>query len=671
MPDDLHALLARQLRRERLGADVPPGAGAWARFLGRISASYGDIDRERYVYERSMRIASREMEEMAERITEASDRVAAERDRLAAILGSLGDGVIVVAVDGVVESANPEAHGLLGVPTGGLVGRGLGDAVHIAPVDKDPAWRGADLAALTDGGGYTGVVRVTAARGAPFVADMAVRGLGETGDADGACVVVLRDITDTWRTGRERAALERLSRAVAEGTPTARVGACVADELVALFGVRALVVPAGGQVGPGAPAWVDRLSTDRSLVNTTVSVDGEPWGDIVLDMPGADDARGEARQALARFGDLMALSVANDRARQSLVVLATTDALTGLHNTRAFRQRLAAEIDVAQRMSRPLSLAVLDIDHFKQVNDVHGHPAGDAVLVDMARRLGDAARAGDCVARIGGEEFAWLMPDTDVLSAMEAAERARGDVRDAPFPSVGMLTASFGVAAWREGAPADDLVERADAALYWAKRHGRDAVFPHTDELAALLAAVGAGSDGPPASPESLLEVVAGHAHDRAAHAARVGRLADTIAERVGWSPEDRRRLLQACLVHDLALTEPPVGDPRLTRARAAWAAAHRRAGLAAAAGVLDAEQTAWVRERDRRWDDSTEARADVPGGACILAAADAWDTLITPAPLGDGHAHERALELLSLEAGARLCPDLVRHVAASVAGVP
>ena len=158
--------------------------------------------------------------------------------------------------------------------------------------------------------------------------------------------------------------------------------------------------------------------------------------------------------------------------------LATTDGLTGLTNHRTFQGRLDEQINVSQRYGRPLSLILCDIDHFKSVNDTHGHPVGDLVLKGVARILAKEARATDVVARYGGEEFALVMPEADTAAALGVAERLRervGQLVTETGRGPLQVTMSLGIATF----PADAgdkaaLVERADGCLYHAKRNGRD-----------------------------------------------------------------------------------------------------------------------------------------------------------------------------------------------------
>jgi len=157
--------------------------------------------------------------------------------------------------------------------------------------------------------------------------------------------------------------------------------------------------------------------------------------------------------------------------------LAITDPLTELANRRRFAEALAAEIERSRRYGNPLALVLADLDHFKRVNDRHGHAAGDEVLRECARALRQSVRAPDLVARYGGEEFAVLMPQTGLEQAIESAERARAALAALRVPPVDWpLSASFGVAALLPGEGAAALLARADAALYEAKHAGRNRV---------------------------------------------------------------------------------------------------------------------------------------------------------------------------------------------------
>ena len=165
-----------------------------------------------------------------------------------------------------------------------------------------------------------------------------------------------------------------------------------------------------------------------------------------------------------------------DRERGRLDRMTQEDALTGVANRRAFDTGLAAEVRGA-RVDAVFALAMLDIDHFKKLNDRYGHPAGDAVLRWLGALLRAAARRSDFVARYGGEEFVAILRDASLDDALAWAERLRLAIRAEPPPGVPeTVTASLGVAVWRPGESAGDVLGRADQALYSAKHGGRDRV---------------------------------------------------------------------------------------------------------------------------------------------------------------------------------------------------
>ena len=174
----------------------------------------------------------------------------------------------------------------------------------------------------------------------------------------------------------------------------------------------------------------------------------------------------------------MALVVGQLLAR--LRTLSERDALTGLHNRRALTERLAAHWAAWRRDGHGFALLLLDLDHFKRVNDTHGHHVGDAVLAQTAERLRAQVRVQDCAARFGGEEFVVLMPNAGEAEAMALAVRLRRAMHDAPLAAGTQplsVTISVGLAAVRaEDADADGVLRRADAALYEAKAAGRDRV---------------------------------------------------------------------------------------------------------------------------------------------------------------------------------------------------
>jgi diguanylate cyclase (GGDEF)-like protein len=161
--------------------------------------------------------------------------------------------------------------------------------------------------------------------------------------------------------------------------------------------------------------------------------------------------------------------------------LSLTDQLTGAWNRRYFQMQFRQVLATAQRFERPFSILMLDLDHFKLVNDTYGHPRGDAILVDFAGRVEKVLREVDTFARYGGEEFICLLSETDVEGALTTAGKIRDAVKNKKFGGLGeepvSLTVSIGVASHPEhGRAFRPLIEAADQALYRAKQDGRDRV---------------------------------------------------------------------------------------------------------------------------------------------------------------------------------------------------
>jgi diguanylate cyclase (GGDEF)-like protein/PAS domain S-box-containing protein len=166
------------------------------------------------------------------------------------------------------------------------------------------------------------------------------------------------------------------------------------------------------------------------------------------------------------------------RVEEELRALSVTDALTGIHNRRYFQQRLKSELDRVQREQLNLSVIMLDIDHFKRINDQFGHAVGDRVLQGICQQISHRLRRTDVFCRLGGEEFMVLCPGSDASQAYALAIELWSGLRTISMESVGVVTASFGVACWRQGEGADALLLRADSGVYAAKQGGRDRVEP-------------------------------------------------------------------------------------------------------------------------------------------------------------------------------------------------
>ena len=269
----------------------------------------------------------------------------------------------------------------------------------------------------------------------------------------------------------------------------------------------------------GVSRLIARAASGReTLLVTNLRSDDEPWlaallpsaTNLVLVPLQADagaalavlvcehgmrsDSRIEQRvvAALERFASVAALSVRRAQLLEQLQHTAMTDGLTGVANRRTFDTTLGRELASSLRTGSPLSLVMVDIDHFKKLNDTLGHVAGDHVLREVAQGLADASRAADLVARYGGEEFAVLLPDTDADTAEGVALRLHAAVAGAGRTA--SVTASVGIAT--HAGPDEDsraLVEAADRALYAAKHGGRDRV-TRADRIVATESGDAAGA---------------------------------------------------------------------------------------------------------------------------------------------------------------------------------
>lgn len=260
------------------------------------------------------------------------------------------------------------------------------------------------------------------------------------------------------------------ARVVAGAGAGAEPGDAIAPEVTAaLEGTP--VVAFRDRRAPSSP-----MRRPEALVAVPIRLDGRVWGALAAGTGGRTPD--EAVDVLTPFAELMTLALATDASHRRLAELAATDELTGLANRRAFDAALARACRTADRDGAPMSVAFIDIDRFKQVNDRLGHRVGDEVLAEVARRLRRAARVDDVVARVGGEEFGWILPGLDASWATVALERARRAVSAAPVGGAGHLTVSAGVADLHAAGSPTRMLELADAMLYRAKADGRDAVRP-------------------------------------------------------------------------------------------------------------------------------------------------------------------------------------------------
>jgi diguanylate cyclase (GGDEF)-like protein/putative nucleotidyltransferase with HDIG domain len=366
---------------------------------------------------------------------------------------------------------------------------------------------------------------------------------------------------------------------------------------------------------------------------------------IALDtVPGAD--RDQRWLLMVGVVGVIALMVAVlrervDRLIARLADAARTDALTGLLNRRGFQELMEVETERALRSSRPLAILVGDLDHFKHLNDRFGHAAGDVALRRFADIASSASRRIDAVARIGGEEFALLLPDTEQHAAYLLAERLRRSVKE-PGAAGGaeLPTVSFGVASFpSHAADAEALMHAADQALYAAKAMGRDRSVIYNPEV---LASVLGGNLDPVAGNEHLSAVlVLAETLDlrdsgTSSHSQTVGRLAALIAKALGFDDARVERIRLAGILHDIG----KIGIPDWILHKpgpldeAEWAEVRKHPEMGArivASAKLD-DISEWILYHHERVDGSGYPSglpgARIPIEAKILAVADAYEAM-------------------------------------------
>ena len=460
--------------------------------------------------------------------------------RYRTLVASMAGGVVLQSATGHIEDCNPAACRILGLSRDQLLGR----------VSMDPRWRavrrdGTPLAGeehptmvtLATGRSLRGeIIGVHRPDGSLVWLSVATELLERVEGQ--AVVATFTDVTAQMDAEREQATLRRLATLVASDAEPRRVFDAIAHEAAVALGgeaagvlrfdeARTYATLMGARIAMSdhSPAFGLRLDLDRATaagevaqtgeaarvgdgcdgpvhpnllmpdvpisaaVAAPIAIDGDVWGALAVATTESRAFSPDAEGRLARLAEIASLAISSSDARAQLATLASTDDLTGLWNRRAFQERLSAELERARRHDRTLSLVVMDIDHFKLVNDTHGHPVGDRVLIEVARRLFSLARTGEIVARVGGEEFAWILPETDGGNATLAAERVRQAIMSEPFETVGPLTISVGVCDLAEADDGNELFRLADVALYRAKAQGRNRVFRYSSQTIELLPA--------------------------------------------------------------------------------------------------------------------------------------------------------------------------------------
>jgi diguanylate cyclase (GGDEF)-like protein/putative nucleotidyltransferase with HDIG domain len=385
--------------------------------------------------------------------------------------------------------------------------------------------------------------------------------------------------------------------------------------------------------------------------------------------------------SLALVGPLIAIALYQRSTHRAIraMRLALTDPLTGLGNHRHFHERLQRELSFAQDEQIPLTLCLIDIDDFKTINDGFGHPAGDRLLGQIGSRL----RQGGEAFRVGGDEFAVLLPGHDERTGLATARSIVERIATMRVEQVGSVTVSAGVATFpAQGVGRDELIRFADSALYWAKEHGKNRVRLYRSDIVELaeLKRLATGPDRAARyrAAVSLARAVDARDAYTGSHSERVADLAALVAERMGADQETVELTRLAASLHDLgklAIPEEILRKPApLTEPERLVLERHPQIGSRMLESLGVDPVADWVLHHHERWDghgypDGAAAEA-IPLGARIIFVADAYDAMTSDRVYRRRLSSDHALAELERCAGTQFDPEVVAAFVAEFAPV-
>jgi diguanylate cyclase (GGDEF)-like protein/PAS domain S-box-containing protein len=448
--------------------------------------------------------------------------------------------------------------------------------------------------------------------------------------------------------------------------------------------------------------WAETLKDggERNDVALSLQTPGEEIRHFRVNSTPVFDSQGKRRGVLATFNDITAieksraalrrmleeLSLSRDeikRQNHELQILATRDPLTACLNRRSFFEQFDLQWQASTRSRLPLACIMLDVDHFKQINDRHGHGAGDDVLRQVAATLRETIREVDYACRYGGEEFAVLLPQTTLDQATTIAEAIRVAVNACRFPGF-TVSASFGVA---ERCPQtldpQSLLNSADKCLYAAKRGGRNRVVRH-DQLPEDAGTAETASDKDQAavaipfhSVNALLSTLAYRDHDTAEHSRRVAELVVLVAS--GLIPAKDVYLLEiAALLHDIGKIGVPdailLKQGPLTPEEWQVMSQQGRIGVEIIHSAFACDPLTGIVRDHHSWFNSAGDHRDSSGGfecqpgARILQIADAYDSMVTHRSYRTARSQAEAFDELRRCSGTQFDPKLVERFIGKVA---
>lgn len=396
-------------------------------------------------------------------------------------------------------------------------------------------------------------------------------------------------------------------------------------------GVRSNTLPASS---------IARARGCRSTLIAPILVEDATWGVVALASPNPHAFSRADEQRIEAFADMLAQIVISLDERARLEAEALADQLTGLPNHRALHQRLAADLAAAERQGTRVSVAMIDVDNFKEINDRHGHGRGDATLRFVAECMRAVVRASDTVGRLGGDEFMWILPNTGSEDAVKAVERAR-DLIARGGNGIDVATTSVGICDTSSTSDPAELVRRADVALYASKASGRNQVTLYDAEVAQALDVEAREAwferSQALAGLRALARAIDAKDSDTGEHSERVADFVGLLAQAAGWSDERVARLREAALVHDVGKLAVPDGlltkSGTLSERERIQMNEHVELSARIVGSILNEEQVGWIRGHHERPDGGGYPAGltehEISEGAAMLALADAWDVMI------------------------------------------